>query len=263
MDNPEKTRWWFWEDKALLLIVMTIALLTFAVYVPSLHNGYVYYDDNLYITMNPSITHLDLSFVQWAFTTFQVYNWQPLTWISYALDHALWGMNPLVSSDQSHHTHSEYGSGHAFGGAAFLRSPATGSIRRTRLNEVITAGMTGMLFGIPIRCMSNRWHGSRMCSMLLSARTAVSVLRKRTFPRPAHSFLYRLPGALCLFGYEQGHGSNAACSAPPARPFSTAQAGGEREGAAAAGAGKMPFFLISALGLAAGLSAAPAGNADP
>lgn len=163
VDNP-KTKWRLWNDKALLLIMMTVALLTFAVYVPSLQNGYVYYDDNSYITMNQSITQLDLPFVQWAFTTFQVYNWQPLTWISYALDHALWGKDPFgyhLTNGILHVANTVFVMllvAQLFS-AAWQRG-SIGAYPRERM--LIAAGMTGMLFGIhPLHVESVAWLGER------------------------------------------------------------------------------------------------------
>ena len=39
--------------------------------------------------------HLNLTFFKWAFFDFYAGNWHPLTWISHALDYAVWGLNPL------------------------------------------------------------------------------------------------------------------------------------------------------------------------
>jgi hypothetical protein len=143
---------------------MGIALLTFAVYVPSLRNGYVYYDDNLYITMNQSITHLDLSFVRWAFTTFQVYNWQPLTWISYALDYALWGRDPFGY----HLTNAILHAANTVLVMLLVARLFSAAWRRGSIGAypsermLITAGMTGILFGIhPLHVESVAWLGER------------------------------------------------------------------------------------------------------
>ena len=73
----------------------SVSLATFAVYLVSLQNGFVEWDDNIYIVDNPYIRSLDLSFFQWAFFDFHASNWHPLTWISHAIDYAIWGLNPL------------------------------------------------------------------------------------------------------------------------------------------------------------------------
>lgn len=72
-----------------------VSLLAFAVYLPALTNAFVEWDDSLYIYENFFIRSLDAAFIKWAFSTFRASNWHPLTWISHAVDYALWGLNPL------------------------------------------------------------------------------------------------------------------------------------------------------------------------
>ena len=65
------------------------------VYLSSLRNDFVGYDDNTYVVDNPHIRSFDLSFLKWAFFDFYAANWHPFTWISHALDYTVWGLNPL------------------------------------------------------------------------------------------------------------------------------------------------------------------------
>ena len=56
--------------------------------------GFTNVDDPEYITKNPHVTAgLTWSGVQWAFTSGDVCNWHPLTWISHMLDCQLYGLN--------------------------------------------------------------------------------------------------------------------------------------------------------------------------
>jgi protein O-mannosyl-transferase len=71
------------------------AFLTFLVYLPALQNDFVNWDDNTYVVDNPYLRSFDLSFLKWAFLDFYSSNWHPLTWMSHALDYAVWGLNPL------------------------------------------------------------------------------------------------------------------------------------------------------------------------
>ncbi|MBI5640955.1 MAG: tetratricopeptide repeat protein [Nitrospirae bacterium] len=71
------------------------ALITAAVYLPSLKNGFVNWDDPKYVLENLHIRTLDLAFFRWAFTDFYSSNWHPLTWISHAIDYAIWGLDPF------------------------------------------------------------------------------------------------------------------------------------------------------------------------
>jgi tetratricopeptide (TPR) repeat protein len=75
------------------LVASVVAVLTFAVYLPALQNGFVW-DDVQYITRNSFIRSLNGTLLKSAFLTFQADNWHPLAWISHAVDYALWGMNP-------------------------------------------------------------------------------------------------------------------------------------------------------------------------
>lgn len=79
--------------------VLTLSLLlvaaVLAVYSPVAHNGFVNFDDDTYITLNPHVqAGLTRSTVKWAFTTFDAANYHPLTWLSHALDCQLFGLDP-------------------------------------------------------------------------------------------------------------------------------------------------------------------------
>jgi tetratricopeptide (TPR) repeat protein len=76
-------------------IALAIAAATVAAYLPVLDNGFVNYDDDLYILNNPHVKRgLGAETVTWAFTTFRGANWFPLTWLSWAVDFALYGLDP-------------------------------------------------------------------------------------------------------------------------------------------------------------------------
>lgn len=71
------------------------AIITFLVYLPSLKSGFVNWDDPGYVYENPYIRTLGADFWKWAFTTPVQANWHPLTLVSYAVNHAFWGLNPF------------------------------------------------------------------------------------------------------------------------------------------------------------------------
>ena len=149
-------------------LTAAVALLTFLVYLPALRNEFVYWDDNLYIFENPFIRSLDATFFRRAFLGFPASNWHPLTWISHAVDYALWGMNPL-----GHHLTSIIL--HAINTALVIllavKLLETARERSTRkgassfLNDrtvLIAAGVTGLLFGIhPVHVESVAWVSER------------------------------------------------------------------------------------------------------
>jgi tetratricopeptide (TPR) repeat protein len=76
----------------LLCLVLAVAVLIS--YNPIKHNGFVNWDDDIYITNNIQVrSGLTLATVKWAFTTYSFANWAPLSWLSHALDCQLFGLN--------------------------------------------------------------------------------------------------------------------------------------------------------------------------
>lgn len=80
---------------SLALVHLFLALLVMLIYWQNLHHGFVYFDDDRYVFQNTHVQKgLTLENVMLAFTTGDVSNWHPLTWISYFIDYDIWGLNP-------------------------------------------------------------------------------------------------------------------------------------------------------------------------
>ena len=75
-------------------IVAGIVLAVCVSFAPTLSNGFVNWDDDLVLTDNPAYRGFSPSHLWWMATTTRAGHWQPLTWLSYAIDHAIWGMDP-------------------------------------------------------------------------------------------------------------------------------------------------------------------------
>ncbi len=171
-------------------LAASIALLAFFVYLPAFRNEFVNWDDDIYVYDNPHIRSLDAAFFRWAFLGFHISNWHPLTWMSHAIDYALWGLNPL-----GHHLTN-----------IILHAINTGLVvvlvlklfeiarERSAQNEpsaflndwtiLITAGVTGLLFGIhPVHVESVAWVSERkdlLCALffLLSVLAYANAVRR-------------------------------------------------------------------------------------
>lgn len=78
-----------------IIAALLAALATFILYLPSLSNGFVDWDDNQYVYDNPGIRSLGIAFWKWVFTSEVAANWHPLTIITYALEYGVWGLNPF------------------------------------------------------------------------------------------------------------------------------------------------------------------------
>jgi tetratricopeptide (TPR) repeat protein len=80
---------------ALATLAAAIVAATVLAYLPTFRNGFVSYDDGVYITENPGVSGgLSLDGLRWALTTRHGSNWHPLTWVSHQLDVTLFGLHP-------------------------------------------------------------------------------------------------------------------------------------------------------------------------
>ncbi len=140
------------------------ALAAFLVYLPSLGNGFLNWDDGEYVYDNPFIRSFDTGLLKWAFTSFNIHNWHPLTWISHALDVAIWGLNPL-----GHHlTNNIIHAANTFLVVLLAIEFLNAYVIRRRSphwdeRTVLAAGLaTGLLFGLhPLRVESVAWISER------------------------------------------------------------------------------------------------------
>jgi len=82
-----------WKQALALGCILIIA--TLAVYVRVNNFPFVNYDDTLYVTQNSKVqAGLTWDTVHWAFTSYHVGTWHPVTWLSHALDCQLFDIDP-------------------------------------------------------------------------------------------------------------------------------------------------------------------------
>jgi hypothetical protein len=78
------------------LALSLIVAVTIAVYWPVLHNDFITFDDDVYVTANMVVRQgLTFKGALWAFSRFHDANWFPFTWLSHMLDVELFGLKPL------------------------------------------------------------------------------------------------------------------------------------------------------------------------
>ena len=75
------------------LVPVLIAVVTFAAFLPALHNQFVNWDDDKNFLENPHYRGLGWTQLSWMWTT-HMGHYIPLTWMTFGLDYLLWGMNP-------------------------------------------------------------------------------------------------------------------------------------------------------------------------
>ena len=82
--------------KSITFVGIALVAGTITAYWPVFRCEFVSLDDPMYVNQNPHVLGgLTRSGWQYAFTTFDSFNWHPLTWLSLELDTSLWGKAPL------------------------------------------------------------------------------------------------------------------------------------------------------------------------
>ncbi|MDO8446235.1 MAG: tetratricopeptide repeat protein [Deltaproteobacteria bacterium] len=71
---------------------LAIACIVFVLYLPTLRSDFVNWDVDKYVVDNPNIRDINLSFIRYLFTP---EGYPPITMLSFAIDYAFWGLNPL------------------------------------------------------------------------------------------------------------------------------------------------------------------------
>jgi len=75
--------------------LIALLVVTLVAYAPVLRHGFVEWDDTFYVTENPHVrAGLTAGGIAWAFTSTQLANWHPLTWMSHMLDVSVYGLAP-------------------------------------------------------------------------------------------------------------------------------------------------------------------------
>lgn len=139
------------------MIPFLVAAATFAAFLPCLQNGFVW-DDRSLLLVNSGFRGLDPERLWWMFTTFHTGPYMPLTWLSYALDHQIWGMNPFGYHLTSLLLHCANGA-LFYGVSLRLLGKAAG---RSAPGLPWAAGLAALLFSVhPLRAESVAWITER------------------------------------------------------------------------------------------------------
>lgn len=243
------------KQRLVCSLVLAVAILIF--FNPVARNGFVFFDDSVYLIKNNSIRNGIWDTVRWSFTTFHAGNWHPLTWLSHALDYQLFGMNPA---------------GHHYVGLLFHASNAV-------LVFLILESATGLLwpslivaaiFGLhPLSVESVAWAAERknllsmfFCLLALWSYTKHARSGKKSdyltsiicfaFGLMAKPQIISLPALLCLWDYwplgrlRFDHRADGKISTPSLRSLATE---------------KIPFFALALLSAIVTVVAQRSGNA--
>lgn len=87
--NPSEYRpAWRW------LVPLFIFVLTFAVFSSTIQNDFVNWDDDQNLLDNERYRGLSWTHLRWIFTNIHLGVYQPLSWLLWAVEYQLWGLNP-------------------------------------------------------------------------------------------------------------------------------------------------------------------------
>jgi len=149
-------------------LAAAVSFTTFVLYLPAIQNGFVLWDDDQFIYQNIYIRAINPAFLKWAVSDFTTFgNWMPLTWISFAIDYALWGLNPAGYHLTGILLHSANSFLVVLFSKSILDADDTLWNRRLFLGQreqhiIYTAALTGLLFGIhPIHVEPAVWAADR------------------------------------------------------------------------------------------------------
>src|SRR5262249_54774559 len=78
-----------------LAIPALVVAATAVAFLPVLGNDLVGFDDRSTLVANAAYRGLSPSHLAWMFTTFHMGHYQPLSWLTYAIDWTIWGLRPV------------------------------------------------------------------------------------------------------------------------------------------------------------------------
>lgn len=151
--------------RSLVFMAVVIACLTFLVYLPGLGNGFVDWDDTQYIVQNTKIKSLRWELFRWALFDYRTNLWHPLTWLSHAVDYAVWDLNPFGHHLTNNILHA-INTGVVFWlSSIFIRLASISNLEFKAVDTrflFVASGTTALLFGLhPIHVESVAWVAER------------------------------------------------------------------------------------------------------
>ncbi len=86
----------FWKNSQLLVPILGVLAITFGLFSTTLQYDFVNWDDPLNILENPHLQTFDWQSIQGIFSSTVIGNYNPLTILTFAIEKAIFGLNPMV-----------------------------------------------------------------------------------------------------------------------------------------------------------------------
>lgn len=155
-DVETQVKWIAW------LVPLVVAGVTCAAFLPALWNDFVNWDDDRNLIGNPFYRGLGWTQLSWMFSTFHEGHYQPLSWLTFAIDYLIWGMNPVGYHLTNLVLHGANAVFFYFLARRLLYAavPQARVVDSWRLS--VSAGLAALLFAVhPLRVESVAWATER------------------------------------------------------------------------------------------------------
>ncbi len=94
--RKDATKKGFWNNRQLLLPILGILVFTGGLFSTTLQYDFVNWDDPINILENPHLQTFDWQSVQGIFSSTVIGNYNPLTILTFAVEKAIFGLNPMI-----------------------------------------------------------------------------------------------------------------------------------------------------------------------
>lgn len=147
------------DRKLAIAVVLVLLIAGAAAFFPALSNDFVDWDDKQNLVDNDRYQGFSPAHLSWMFTSGLAGHYHPLTWLSFAVDHAVWGLDPFGFHLTNIVLHLVTGVGLFI----VVRELLSRASPRTPCHIVtLAAGVTALLFLVhPLRVESVAWATER------------------------------------------------------------------------------------------------------
>jgi tetratricopeptide (TPR) repeat protein len=144
-----------------IFLVLGIALITVWTFVPALQNGFVDWDEKTLIN-NSAYRGLGWSELRWMFVGFQFGRYEPVTWLTFGLDHVVWWTDPFGYHWTNLLLHAANATAvYLLALGLFSFGPSRDSQSSNQIQR-LAAGLSALVFAVhPLRVEPVAWASAR------------------------------------------------------------------------------------------------------
>ncbi|MGO9243795.1 MAG: tetratricopeptide repeat protein [Verrucomicrobiia bacterium] len=174
---------------ALLALVTILSLWVFR---PVLANGFVDWDDHIYLGELARMGRFSWSSLRWMWTSLEPFYLQPIAWMTHLADYQIWGLNPIGHHATNWVLHGVYVA--LVGTLVWLLTGKAGNVRP--MERLAMSVLIALVCGIhPLQVESVAWVAARnglLCSLWMVA--ALCAYVRAVGPSPRRSGFVRAGG---------------------------------------------------------------------